>query len=48
MDAGTVQGLITLLALLAFLAMVAWVFAPSRRCRFDEAARLPLEEEEKP
>lgn len=48
MDGGTLQGLITLLAILAFLGMVAYVYSPRRRARYEEIAKRPLEEEDKP
>lgn len=43
MDPGTIRGLGTLILMLAFVALVAWAWSPSRRQRFDEAARLPFE-----
>jgi cytochrome c oxidase cbb3-type subunit 4 len=48
MDAGTFQGIVTLIALIAFLGMVAYVFTPRRRSRYERLARLPLEEDQKP
>jgi cytochrome c oxidase cbb3-type subunit 4 len=45
MDVGTVRGLLTLVLLLAFLALVAWAWSGRRRADFDEAARLPLDDE---
>ncbi|MBI5836879.1 MAG: cbb3-type cytochrome c oxidase subunit 3 [Candidatus Eisenbacteria bacterium] len=33
------------LFMIAFLVIVVWVFAPSRRREMDEAKRLPLEDE---
>ncbi|MGB0514850.1 MAG: cbb3-type cytochrome oxidase subunit 3 [Wenzhouxiangellaceae bacterium] len=35
-------GIVTLLALLGFLAVVVWVFIIKRREDFDEQARMPL------
>jgi len=37
-------GIVTLLALLGFLAVVVWVFVIKRREDFDEQARQPLED----
>ncbi len=48
MDAGTLQGILTAIALLAFLGMTAYVYSPRRRSRYDRLARLPLDEEKKP
>lgn len=42
---GTLRGIATLLALLAFVAVCAWAWSRRRRGRFEEAARLPLEED---
>ncbi len=40
-------GIVTLLSLLGFLAVVVWVFVIKRRSDFDEQANLPLEDAEK-
>ena len=45
MDVGTVRGLLSLVLLLAFLALVAWAWSGRRRADFDEAARLPLSDD---
>jgi cytochrome c oxidase cbb3-type subunit 4 len=45
MDAGTLRGLATLLALLAFLGVVWWAWSGRQKQRFDEAARMPLEDD---
>jgi cbb3-type cytochrome oxidase subunit 3 len=39
-------GIVTLLALLGFLAIVVYVFVIKRREDFDEQARQPLEDRE--
>ena len=39
-------GIVTLLALLGFLAVVVYVFVIKRREDFDEQARQPLEDRE--
>jgi len=39
-------GIVTLLALLGFLAVVIWVFVIKRREDFDEQAHQPLEDDE--
>ena len=41
-----IGGIITLLALLGFLAVVVYVFVIKRREDFDEQARQPLEDRE--
>jgi cytochrome c oxidase cbb3-type subunit 4 len=45
MNIGTVRGLITLALMLAFLGLVIWAYSKPRKTDFDEAARLPLEED---
>ena len=39
-------GIVTIVALIAFLAGVAWAMSGKRTREFDEAAKLPLEEDE--
>jgi cytochrome c oxidase cbb3-type subunit 4 len=43
---GLMQGLGTLLAMLAFIGVVAWAYSRRRKSEFDAAARLPLEEDD--
>jgi len=45
MATGTLQGLATLAALLAFVAVTVWAWSRRRKERFDDAARMPLEED---
>jgi cytochrome c oxidase cbb3-type subunit IV len=45
MDRGTLQGLATVLALLAFVGVVWWAWSGRQKQKFDEAARMPLEED---
>ncbi len=42
---GTVRGLITLALLIAFVALVVWLFVLRRRQDFEGAARIPLQDE---
>ena len=44
MDAGDLRGLMTVVALLAYLGVVWWAYAPSRKERFERDAQLPLRE----
>ena len=48
MDMGLVRGLATAVALIAFLAVVAWAYGRQPRSAFREAEQLPLEEDESP
>ena len=41
-----IAGLVTLFAMLAFVAIVIWVFVIKNRKDFDEQANLPLDEED--
>jgi cytochrome c oxidase cbb3-type subunit IV len=43
---GITRGLITLVLLVAFLALVAWLYSSRNKHRFDAVANLPLEEEQ--
>jgi cytochrome c oxidase cbb3-type subunit 4 len=45
MDIGTFRGLVTAVLLGLFVWLFVWAFSKSRRAAFDEAARLPLEED---
>ncbi|MGA0734727.1 MAG: cbb3-type cytochrome oxidase subunit 3 [Steroidobacteraceae bacterium] len=42
---GIVRGVATLLAMLAFVGVAMWAYSRRRREKFDEAAKLPLEED---
>ncbi len=44
MDIGVIRGLITLLLMLAFIALVVSVWSRRRAAEFDSAARLPLDD----
>ena len=45
MDPGLLQAIWTLVALTAFLAVVAWAWSARAKRGFEEAARLPLDED---
>jgi cytochrome c oxidase cbb3-type subunit IV len=45
MDIGTFRGIMTAVLLGLFVWLVVWAYAKSRRAAFDEAARLPLEDD---
>ena len=46
MDMNTFRGLTTAFLILVFLGIVVWAWSSRRKADFDEAARLPLEDEE--
>lgn len=45
MDINVFRGLVTGVLLGLFIWLVFWAWSKSRKAAFDEAARLPLEEE---
>ena len=45
MDAGILHGLWTAAMIAIFAAIVAWAWSGRRKRDFDEAARLPLDED---
>jgi cytochrome c oxidase cbb3-type subunit 4 len=47
LDIGLAGGLGTILAMAAFIGVVAWAWSRKRKPDFDAAARLPLEEDAK-
>ncbi len=48
MDFGTLQGIGTILAMIAFLSVCAWAYSKKRKRDFDEAANLPFADEDPP
>ena len=42
---GVMRGLTTLLAMIAFVAVCVWAWSRRRQQKFDDAARLPLEDD---
>lgn len=46
MDFGTLHGLWTLLILVVFVGIIRWAYSGKQKKRFEEAAQLPLEEDE--
>ncbi len=47
MDSGTLHGLLTLLALVGFVAITLWAWSSKRTTDFERAARVPLQENER-
>jgi cytochrome c oxidase cbb3-type subunit 4 len=45
MDINLLRSLITVAALAAFLGIVWWAYAPSRRARFEQDARMALDDD---
>jgi cbb3-type cytochrome oxidase subunit 3 len=44
LDQNLLRGVLALVAFVCFLAIAAWAYWPRNRTRFDEAARLPLDD----
>lgn len=44
MDINDLRSLVTVVAFAAFVGIVWWAYAPSRRARFERDALLPFEE----
>ena len=47
-DINLIRTLVTVLALAAFLGIVWWAYAPSRKSRFERDARLVFDDAESP
>jgi cytochrome c oxidase cbb3-type subunit IV len=45
MDIGTFRGVLTAILMALFIALVFWAYSRRRKRDFDEAARLPLEDD---
>jgi len=48
MDINDLRSLGTVLAFLAFVGIIAWAWSGKRKQAYDEAARLPLEDDDAP
>ncbi|MEJ2602815.1 MAG: cbb3-type cytochrome c oxidase subunit 3 [Gammaproteobacteria bacterium] len=48
MDINTFRGIMTALLMILFLALVVWAYSSKRRRDFEEAAKLPLGDDELP
>ncbi len=48
MDLNDIRAWYTLVLFVTFIGIWAWAWSSKRKARFDEAARLPLEEPETP
>ncbi|MDI6745700.1 MAG: cbb3-type cytochrome c oxidase subunit 3 [Rhodocyclaceae bacterium] len=46
MDINDLRSLFTVLVFGAFIGIVAWAYSSKRKQAFDEAARLPLDDDE--
>ncbi|MDX1431498.1 MAG: cbb3-type cytochrome c oxidase subunit 3 [Gammaproteobacteria bacterium] len=46
MDAATFHGIWTAVLLIVFIGIIAWAWSGKRKRDFEQAARIPLEEDE--
>ncbi len=46
MGVGTLQSIATVSAFIAFIAIVWWAYSPKNRKRFEEDAKLAMDDEE--
>jgi cytochrome c oxidase cbb3-type subunit 4 len=46
MDINTLRSIITVVAFALFIAIVVWAYSDRSKAAFDQAARLPFDEEE--
>ncbi|MGI9290343.1 MAG: cbb3-type cytochrome oxidase subunit 3 [Gammaproteobacteria bacterium] len=46
MDAGLFRGLFTVFMFVAFMGIAMWAYSSRRKADFDEAANLPLQDDE--
>lgn len=46
MDQGTLQGIGTILTMIAFLGICWWAFSSRKQKDFDEASKLPFSDEQ--
>jgi len=46
MDINTLRSIITVVAFAMFIAIVLWAYSDRRKAAFDQAARLPFDEED--
>ena len=46
MDINTLRSIITVLAFAIFIAIVLWAYSDRSKASFDQAARLPFDEDE--
>lgn len=46
LDINTIRGLITVILLICFIGMVFWAYSSKRKSDFNEAASLPLQDDQ--
>ena len=46
MSSGTLSGVVTAVLIVLFLSVCIWAYSARRRPQFDEAARIPLDDDD--
>jgi len=46
MDSGTVSGIVTVIFIVVFIGIVWWAYSKGNKQRFDDAGRLPFDEDD--
>jgi cytochrome c oxidase cbb3-type subunit 4 len=46
MDSGIVSGIVTIIFIVVFIGIVWWAYSKSNKQRFEDAGKLPFEEED--
>ncbi|HEY0663988.1 MAG TPA: cbb3-type cytochrome c oxidase subunit 3 [Thiobacillaceae bacterium] len=48
MDSGTLSGIVTVVFIAVFIGIVWWAFSKGNRQRFEDAGRLPIDDDDAP
>ena len=46
MDSGTISGIVTVVFVLVFIGIVWWAYSKDNKQRFEDAGKLPFEEDD--
>lgn len=46
MDSGTISGIVTAVFVIVFIGIVWWAFSRSNKQRFEDAGKLPFDEDD--
>lgn len=48
MDSGMVSGIVTIIFIVVFIGIVWWAYSKGNKQRFEDAGKLPFDEDDKP
>ena len=48
MDSGTISGIVTVVFVVVFIGIVWWAYSRGNKDRFEDAGKLPFEEDDAP